>query len=170
MVANEVFVNYYNFNPIWLQHASIHVEKYWYSRQKKVIVKVTYKIYSEPGLKPEPELEPEAQFGFAAPRSRSRKKYFRLSNTGYRQSGQSCGSGAASFCRSTWISLIRIQVKSPSCVFLHIKTILYQIMYFYLDKWIKDVFSKFNLMAGSISGSTLTRNDRTVHLTVYSFK
>jgi hypothetical protein len=27
MVAKEVFVNY-NFNPIWVQHASIHVKKY----------------------------------------------------------------------------------------------------------------------------------------------
>ncbi len=26
MVAKEVFVNYYNFNPIWVQHVSIHVK------------------------------------------------------------------------------------------------------------------------------------------------
>jgi hypothetical protein len=29
MVAKEVFVNYNNFNPIWLQHAC--KKKYWYS-------------------------------------------------------------------------------------------------------------------------------------------
>jgi hypothetical protein len=29
MVAKELFVNYHNFNPIWVQHASIHVKKYW---------------------------------------------------------------------------------------------------------------------------------------------
>jgi hypothetical protein len=38
--------------------------------------KVSYKDYPEPG----PDLEP--QFGFAAPWSWSRKKYFRLHNTG----------------------------------------------------------------------------------------
>ncbi len=46
-----------------------------------VPVLVSDKIYSKPGL--EPELEPEPQFGFAAPRSRNRNKYFRLRNTGY---------------------------------------------------------------------------------------
>jgi hypothetical protein len=60
MVSKEVFVNFYNFSPVWavghLQHASIHVRKYWYS-VKKVIVKVSFKIYSEP----------EPQFRFAAP-------------------------------------------------------------------------------------------------------
>jgi hypothetical protein len=35
MVAKEVFVYYHNFNPIWLQHASIHVKKYWHSSQKR---------------------------------------------------------------------------------------------------------------------------------------
>jgi len=52
MVAEEVFVNCANFNPI---------------KSKMVIFKVTY---------PEPELEPEPQFGFAAPWTRSRKKKF----------------------------------------------------------------------------------------------
>ncbi len=66
MVAKEVFVNYHNFNPIWVQDASIF--KSTGTQVKMVIVKVSYKIYSEP----------ELQFGFAAPwsrsRSRSRKK------------------------------------------------------------------------------------------------
>ncbi len=39
MIPNEVFVNYYNFNPIWVLHASIHVKgktvPYWYSSQKR---------------------------------------------------------------------------------------------------------------------------------------
>ncbi len=35
MVAKEVVVNYYNINPIWVQHASIHVKKYWYRTQVK---------------------------------------------------------------------------------------------------------------------------------------
>jgi hypothetical protein len=35
MVAKEVFVNYYTFKPNWVQHASIHVKKYWYSSQKR---------------------------------------------------------------------------------------------------------------------------------------
>ncbi len=43
-------------------------------KSKKVTVAVS-KIHSEPGLKPEPEL----QFGLVAPQSR--KKYFRLRNT-----------------------------------------------------------------------------------------
>jgi hypothetical protein len=34
MVAKEVFVNYYNFSPIWVQHASIHV-KYSGTQVKK---------------------------------------------------------------------------------------------------------------------------------------
>ncbi len=33
MVAKEVFVNYLNFNLVWLQHASIHVKKH-YSKKK----------------------------------------------------------------------------------------------------------------------------------------
>jgi hypothetical protein len=40
MVAEEVFVNYYNFNPIWVHNASIYVKKSWYS--KNVIVKIPY--------------------------------------------------------------------------------------------------------------------------------
>jgi hypothetical protein len=75
MVAKEVFINYYSSNPIWVQHASIHVKNVLVLKSKKVIFKVSYKSYSESGLLPEP------QFGFAAPRSRSRKKYFRLRST-----------------------------------------------------------------------------------------
>jgi hypothetical protein len=59
MGAKEVFVNYYNFNPIWVQHASIHVKKYWDSSQKVNL------YYSEPG-------------DGAGCRSQSRKKYLRL--------------------------------------------------------------------------------------------
>ncbi len=45
MVAEEVFVNCYNFNPIRAQHASIHVKKYWDSGQKRYLIfKVSYKI------------------------------------------------------------------------------------------------------------------------------
>jgi hypothetical protein len=66
---------------MWVQHASIHVKKYWNSKSKKVlvIVKVSDKIYSELGMKP--DLEPEPKEIFAALRSRSRKKDFRLCNT-----------------------------------------------------------------------------------------
>jgi hypothetical protein len=75
MVAKEVFANYYNFYSIWVQHAEVQVKNT--GTQVKIGYRqVSYKIYSEPGLEPEP------QFGFAAPRSRSRKKYFRLRNTG----------------------------------------------------------------------------------------
>jgi hypothetical protein len=35
MVAEEVFVSYHSFNPIWVQHASIFVKKYWYSSHKR---------------------------------------------------------------------------------------------------------------------------------------
>jgi hypothetical protein len=34
MVAEEVFVNFCNFNPIRIKHGSIHVKKYGYSSQK----------------------------------------------------------------------------------------------------------------------------------------
>ncbi len=39
MIAKEVFVNYYNLNPIWVQHASVHAKKYWYwySSQKGTV-------------------------------------------------------------------------------------------------------------------------------------
>jgi hypothetical protein len=49
------------------------------SEKVPVVFMVSYKMYSERGG----GLEPEPQFGFAAPRSRSwsRKKYFRLHNT-----------------------------------------------------------------------------------------
>jgi hypothetical protein len=36
MVANEILENYYNFYPIWVPNASIHVKKvHWYSSQKR---------------------------------------------------------------------------------------------------------------------------------------
>jgi hypothetical protein len=35
MIAKEGFVNYHNFNLIWVQHASAYVKKYWYSHQKR---------------------------------------------------------------------------------------------------------------------------------------
>ncbi len=43
MVAKEFFVNYYNFNPICVQHASIHVKsnqckKYWYVLKSKKVI------------------------------------------------------------------------------------------------------------------------------------
>jgi hypothetical protein len=65
MVAKEVFVNYHNFNPVWAPQTSIHVKKNIGTQVKKgtVIVKVSYKIYSEPGL----ELEPEPKEIISAP-------------------------------------------------------------------------------------------------------
>jgi hypothetical protein len=82
MVAKEVFLNYYNFNPILGTTCINPCNKVLVLKSKRVIVKVSYKIYSEPGLKP--ELEPEPQFGFAAlqSRSRSQKRHFRLRNSG----------------------------------------------------------------------------------------
>jgi hypothetical protein len=64
MVAKEVFcrVNSSNFNPICVQHASIHVKKYWYSSQKKIIVKLSNKFIQSRGWS----------------WSRRRKKYFRV--------------------------------------------------------------------------------------------
>ena len=73
MVAREVFVKYYSFNPIKVQHSSIHVKKVLVLKSKKIIVKVLYLIKFIRMVEP--------QFGFAALRSRSRKKYFRLRNT-----------------------------------------------------------------------------------------
>jgi hypothetical protein len=64
MVAKEVFGNYYNFNRIWVKHASIHESTS--TQVKKVIFKVS-KIYSEPGLEPEPEWEQEPKEIFSAP-------------------------------------------------------------------------------------------------------
>jgi hypothetical protein len=57
MVAKEVFLSNYGtiFIPIRVQHESILVKKYWYSSQKKVMVK-----------------------GWSRCRSRSQKKYLRL--------------------------------------------------------------------------------------------
>jgi hypothetical protein len=45
MVAKEILANYFSLNSIRVQHASIHL--------KIKIVKVSYKIYSEPVLEPE---------------------------------------------------------------------------------------------------------------------
>jgi hypothetical protein len=44
MIAEEVFVNCYNFyfNPVMVEHASINVKKYKYSSKKKVIF--SYKL------------------------------------------------------------------------------------------------------------------------------
>ncbi len=58
MVAKEIFVIYYNFDPLWLQHASFHVKTYWNSSKKRSLSRVSYKIYSEPGVLPELEPEP----------------------------------------------------------------------------------------------------------------
>jgi hypothetical protein len=52
MVAKEVYVNYYNFNPIWIQHASIQVKKVLVLKSKMLIVKVSYMIYSETESEP----------------------------------------------------------------------------------------------------------------------
>jgi hypothetical protein len=52
LVTKEDFVNYYNFNPIWIQHASIQVKKVLVSKSKKVIAKISYMIYSEPESEP----------------------------------------------------------------------------------------------------------------------
>jgi hypothetical protein len=54
MVAEEVIVNCYNFNPKCIR------------KVKKENFQGIFKNY--------PELEPEPQFRFAAPRSRNRKK------------------------------------------------------------------------------------------------
>ncbi len=66
-----------NFNPIRVKHIYINLRKK--STSKKGNFQGILKNYLEPG--PETELEPESQFGLAAPRSRNRKKYFRLHNT-----------------------------------------------------------------------------------------
>jgi hypothetical protein len=44
MVAKEFFVSYQNFNPIWVQHASILVKKYWYSSQKRYLLRFLTKF------------------------------------------------------------------------------------------------------------------------------
>ncbi len=49
MVAKEVFVSCYNFNPIRVKHASIYVKNYLYSNHKKVVFKVSYKIIRSRG-------------------------------------------------------------------------------------------------------------------------
>ncbi len=58
MVAEEVFVNCYNFNPI--------------SKVEKGNFQGIFKNDPLPGTEQEPE--PEPQFGFATTRSQSRKK------------------------------------------------------------------------------------------------
>jgi hypothetical protein len=71
MLAKEVFVNYYNFNPIWVQHASKNpCKKVVVIQPKRVIVKVSllsYTFFSEPGLEPELEPGPEPKEIFLAP-------------------------------------------------------------------------------------------------------
>jgi hypothetical protein len=57
MVAEEVFVNCYNFNPIRVTHESVYVKKNTFTRVKKGILSVILKNYSEP----------EPPFGFTAP-------------------------------------------------------------------------------------------------------
>jgi hypothetical protein len=39
MVAEEFFENYHNFNPIWVKNASINVKKYWYTSQKRKLLR-----------------------------------------------------------------------------------------------------------------------------------
>ncbi len=54
MVDKEVFLNYLNFYPLWLQHASVHVKKVLVLKSKEANGQgFFYKIYSEPGLEPE---------------------------------------------------------------------------------------------------------------------
>jgi hypothetical protein len=36
MVAEEIFVNCYNFNPVRVKHASIHIKRHRYSSQKGI--------------------------------------------------------------------------------------------------------------------------------------
>jgi hypothetical protein len=54
MVAKEFFVNDHNFNPIWVQHASILVKKKSTGTQIKKGIRQGF----SPGLEPEPEPEP----------------------------------------------------------------------------------------------------------------
>jgi hypothetical protein len=77
MVAEEVFANCYIFNSIRVKHASIHVKKY---RGYQTVWKGGRSQTIEPS-------RAKPQFRFAAPRSQSRKKYFRLRNT----AKQGCG-------------------------------------------------------------------------------
>ncbi len=42
----EKLLHYYNFNPIWVQHASIYVKMDTVLKSKKVIVKVFYKKFN----------------------------------------------------------------------------------------------------------------------------
>jgi hypothetical protein len=55
MVAKEVFLNYYNFNPILGTTCINPCNKVLVLKSKRVIVKVSYKIYSEPWMEPEPK-------------------------------------------------------------------------------------------------------------------
>ncbi len=77
MVANEIFVNYYNFNPIWVQNASIHVRKYTDARVKKGNCQGMLLNLFSGGAgagdairicgSAEPELEPDPKEIFSAP-------------------------------------------------------------------------------------------------------
>jgi hypothetical protein len=70
MVAEEVFVNCYNFNPITL------VKKGNFQGNP-------LQNYLEQDLEPDLTLEPKRKFGFVVLWSQSRKKYFRLSYTAH---------------------------------------------------------------------------------------
>ncbi len=74
--GEQFFINYYNFNPFWGTPCINPGRKVLVLKSKEVTVKVSYKIYSEPGMEP----EPESKEIFAAPRSRSQNKFFRLRN------------------------------------------------------------------------------------------
>ncbi len=49
MVVKEVILNYHMFNPFWVQHASIHVKKFWHSRQKKYLLRYLIKFIRSRG-------------------------------------------------------------------------------------------------------------------------
>jgi hypothetical protein len=69
-------------NPIRVKHASSHVNKYQYYSQKGDFQGIL-KNDLGPEAELEPESEPEQQFGFTAPWSQSRKKYFQFNNTAF---------------------------------------------------------------------------------------
>ncbi len=54
MLAGKVFENCFNFNPIRVKHASIHVKKYRYSNQKANFQGLIQN-YPEPEREPEPD-------------------------------------------------------------------------------------------------------------------
>jgi hypothetical protein len=56
MVAKEFFLKYYNFNPILGTTCINPCNKVLVLKSKRVIVKVSYKMFSKPGVKPEPKI------------------------------------------------------------------------------------------------------------------